>query len=504
MKPKPRALAGYVAEYDSPFPPAEMSDGVVGGAWADLARVTSGARAWKAASRLSRMSVQRVAVTHGVLKSEMKALKRVGTLGQLPLGGDFLELAELGGELVGELLKFSDALTMVASRVPVLGAYAQLIVTFVTFVARAFRQGEAEEITTGRKALGYNRDIDEEVTNDAVNVLGSRDWTELFTPAWRPGDSFKLVPTSFVGDGVADGQTLLPQAGALRSEGVGFVPGVGGRLVQWQWPLKVFGSNRPSSPWESIVSIADLEPSVSQLTVLAWQMVLRNSANMFRVDHRRLTSRWVDYFGQMLDFAKDLRKKGDKHGAEMVDGVATWIAREPVSSAPNKFRVRSPWRKYKPSNVPGSVTHSAGSLIRHILRRQLEDSQRPALGTVTCAYVGPGFAAIKADDALRQYWQEMRALLLTHDARFSVDLEMVPDREYRQALWQRTKTAEPRFTTVPPKKGFGKAPDVDPDPPKPPKPKDVEPTLPGGGKKDGGAGLLVAGVAAAVLYGLLG
>lgn len=510
---KPSQIPGFVSEYESPYAPAELTEGVAGGAWLDIADATKDARAWRAASRLSILSVGRVATIHGVLKSQVPSVKKLGDLGQLSLGSDFVELGKAGARLLGDLLDYSEALDAVASRVPVLGAYARLAVNFVNFLRLAIGRGKKEEIPpkTARNALGYNREIDTEVVNYCADRFDHDNWTRIFCPAAKPGDSFTLTRTSFIGDGTPDGYTILPAGGVHQDEGLGFCPGVAGRLVQWQYPLKVFNSNRPAGPWESLISISNLEPSASQLTVLAWQMVLKNSPNMFRVNAFEVARRWRDYFESMEVWAKWLRSKGETQAADMANAIATWYGPE-YPGGP--LRVREPWTKFKRNKVPADV--AAGGKVRrlvdYIVTKQLIGSYLPALSTITCAYVAPKSAAFAEMPWLKDAWRELRKRLLEHPNRFDVELDMIPDHDYRSAMERAQRDRPVRTTpdaggrvTV----GFGGVPGIDvPDEP-PPTDDDVEPSVPGGlpdlGRgddedSDGGGTLAILAIALGLGY----
>lgn len=518
VKLRPSQIPGFDGDegYTSPYAPAEMSDGVAGGAWRDIANATSDARAWKAAHRLSLVAVGTVATEHGVLKVQVPAVKALGDLGQLALGSDFIELGKAAGRLAGDLLNYSEALDMVASRVPVLGVYARLALTFVNFVKQAFSRAEREKASvtktpkTAREALGYNREIDTEVVNFCRQRLAFDEWTRIFCPAARPGDSFKLERTSFIGDGTPDGKTIVPAGGVVHEEGLGFCPGVAGRFVQWQYPLRVFNSNRPAGPWEgSLISIASLEPSVSQMTVLAWQMVLKNSPNMFRANAFEVARRWRDYFEALEDWSKWLKGKGETQASEMANAIATWYGPE-YQGGP--LRVREPWTKYKRNRVPADV--AAGGKVRrlvdYIVTKQLIGSYLPALSTVTCAYVGPNAPAFKEMSWLKDAWRELRKRLLEHPARFDVELDMIPDRDYRSEM-ERAQRNRPvrtspdesrRMTPV----GFDGVPGIEEPEEPPPTDEEIEPSVPGGGlgrgddeDSGGGGGAMVAVAAAAAL-----
>lgn len=502
---------GLPDEYKSPFPPAEMSNGVAGSAWRDIAEATAPARAWRATHRLSFLAIGRLATMHGVPKPQVKAVKTISDLGQLPLGNDFVKLAKVGSSLVGDLLDYSKAIDAVASAVPVLGTYARLIVGFVTFLKNAFSRAAQAKLNVpknAKDALAYDQPTDEAVANYCADWLAAKDWTRIFLPARKPGDSFKLVRTSFIGDGTPDGYSIVPAGGVKQQEyGLGFVPGVAGRFVQWQYPIKVFGSNRPASPWESLISIADLEPSVTQLTVLAWQMVLKNSPNMFRIAPYTIKVAWRDFFGTMGDWARWLKKTDQTQGAAMADAIATWVGKE-YPGAPS-YRVRNPWTKYKKKALEsGEVqTADADALVDFIVDRQHGDSLDAALATITCAYVGPQFALIKENDTVRELWEARRKQLLGHRARWSVELDLVPDDEYRAALSESRKGGKPADLQPVPKGYGGVLRFADPKK-KPPPASALEPsmpnnagggsgTAPGKGKDGGGAAVAVAAAAAA-------
>lgn len=511
---KPSEIPGYVGSYESPFPAAEMTDGVPGSAWTDIAAVTAPVRAWRASHRISGLAIGRVATRHGLPDFQVPALKRLGDLAEVASPSDFVALAKSGARLFGDLLDYSKALTTVASAVPVVGTYARLIVGFVGFLRQAFGRGAASKATvkkTARDALGYNRQIDEDVCNFAAEKLGADDWTRIFLPSWKPGDGFALQRTSFVGDGTPDGYTILPSSGAKSDEGLGFTPGVAGRMVQWQYPIKLFRSNRQAGPWESLISIADLEPSVTQLTVAAWQMVLRNSPDMFRIRPYKIVTRWADFFDTLADWSRWLRDRGDTQGATMAEAVATWVGKE-YPGGP--YRVRNPWTKYtKGALESGKVqTVSAGDLVRFIVHRQHSEALDAALATLTCAYVGPHFPLIEENEGVRDQWFARRKQLLQHRARFDVELDMVPDQDYRAALTEARKGGKPSGGKPIPK-GLGGVPRFA-DPKQPPPPASaIEPSMPnsaGGGSGhtpksgDGGAGgaALAVGAALAAFFAL--
>lgn len=512
---KPSEIPGFVAEYESPFPAAEMTDGVTGSAWRDIADVTAPARVWRCTHRLTALSVGRLATIHGVPKFELKAIQTLGELGQLPLGNDFVKLAKAGGSLVGDLLKYSEAVDKVASAIPVLGTYARLIVGFVTFLKNAFSRAAQARLSvpkTASDALGYNRQIDQDVANYCAEQLAEKDWTRIFLPARKPGDSFSLHRTSFIGDGTPDGYSIVPTGGVKHAHGLGFVPGVAGRFVQWQYPIKVFGSNRPASPWDSLISIADLEPSVTQLTVGAWQMVLKNGPNMFRIAPYQIKSAWRDFFGAMHDWSRWLKKTDQDRGAEMADAIATWVGKE-YPGATTGYRVRNPWTKYKKKALDSGEVPSvnADALVDFIVDRQHGDSLDAALATITVAYVGPQFALIRENDTVREKWDARRRQLLGHRAKWDVELDLVPDQEFRSALNDARRGPKPAdLKSVP--KGFGGVPRFA-DPGKPPPPASaIEPSMPnsaGGGsgkpspKGKGGGGAAVALAAAAAAFFVL-
>lgn len=508
MKVRPSDIPGFPDDFEfrSPFPPATMLDGVAGDPHFQLALESMPARSWESASKLTRAAAGRVAVKWGVFSSQLASLKKMGELGSLPLGDAFVGLAE-GRKLAGELLAFSDVIVDVVSRVPIVGPYARILVTFGKLLVQAFKRGQERKLTTTKnRPLGYAKDDDEFVVDDALRWLQREDWTRVFCPAWDGKAAFSVEDVSFVGDGTPDGAFIMPEGGWLPfvEVGLGCVPGVAGRFVGWQYIKKMPGSNRPSGP-ESLMSVASFEPSATQLSILAWQMVLKNSPHLFRVHAYEVKSRWHDFFSELLEWAAWLEDEGQSQPASMARAIATWIHRGEHTGG--RWEVRDPWKKFKVKKVAdatnNTVTENAGTLVNYIVDEQLARSQDAALGTLTCAYVEPragSFAAFK-NPMLRDYCIEMRKLLLEKPEKACrVELDMVPDAEYRRELERVRKNCPTRTTpesapkrTTP---GWGDQEDVDPDPDPPPSDEDVEPSGPGlGGSGDdsggGGAGLAI-------------
>jgi hypothetical protein len=71
----------------------------------------------------------------------------------------------------------------------------------------------------------------------------------------------------------------------------------------------------------------------------------------------------------------------------------------------------------------------------------------------TVAYVSEDYAAIKGNSALRQKWEDHRKLLLDHSARMTVDLSMIPDVAYRNAMAEAKKKGSGVFAPLPPGNG---------------------------------------------------
>lgn len=88
----------------------------------------------------------------------------------------------------------------------------------------------------------------------------------------------------------------------------------------------------------------------------------------------------------------------------------------------------------------------------------------------TVAYVGPDFASIQADSALKQKWFEHRQLLLTNSARMNVELDMIPDEDYRNEMARAQRMGFPNI----------KAPDFEPKPESPGGVIGIDPNLPQG------------------------
>mgnify|MGYP002621790512 CR=1 FL=1 len=148
-------------------------------------------------------------------------------------------------------------------------------------------------------------------------------------------------------------------------------------------------------------------------------------------------------------------------------------------------------------------------LVRYLVLEQ-KARMRPTLGTIICAYVPSDAPALLDDPALMQYHNEMRVELLRHPARCEVDLELIPDPVYRNAM--AAAQAQINCGAVmaapggPTPKG-NRAPTVDPDAaPEPPGGDQGAPESEFGGT-GGGAGVveaLMVGGGLAALWALFG
>ena len=114
--------------------------------------------------------------------------------------------------------------------------------------------------------------------------------------------------------------------------------------------------------------------------------------------------------------------------------VRWWDATHPGGNPQTNVRFKG----YDQHTVPAAYAsnRSIASLVKYIIEEKWRTRLRPTLQSIVCAYVPPGAPALAADVSLRNYHEDMRKLLLGHPARREVELDMIPDPEYRAAMAQ--------------------------------------------------------------------
>lgn len=429
--------------------------------------------------------------------------------------------------------------------VPILGWIVQLGIGIFDLVQSAIQVNKKKPRPAG-EAIAFDGDDNDAEANALLGAAKEADWTLLFAPPSRNGN-WSARHVSWTPGGAGEGWAM----GVPGELGAGLVPGIAecvGTLTtqdgytNYQWPNRsqglAFGAEFDIPP---LSTAGALTPSSRQIAVLLWQMLMKPSETMFRIDPVELESYWNDYYLSLRDFADGLasnaKVKSERVGDAWQRGLnpklafneatiaSSYLAYTGTSSGEVKllgpetvdnFDTSAPLQHGVPQGVSldelataGALSYTYADVTRYILRMHHRRALA-ALKTVTVAYVPESAPLLRAGGSDWQLWRDMRALLLSHRAVMQVELDLVPDQEYRSAVAQAQRTrgivADVPLAGMPPssKADAGDGPPTVDGKPLPPLPPSPGPGLPPGTpppRSDPGAAILAALVGTAVAYG---
>jgi hypothetical protein len=472
-----------------------ITGGAVSEFYANLAGEQSAWNQWENFSAASRHAIANVAITDGL------QLDRLGALSVLFAEAPQISAAAIGKMVQSDVLSealvlFDESLSLVATQTPVVGWVVQLGLFVYDLIKMAVLTAKAQPDKKAQaKAIAYRRGADEDLTRAMLDRLKDPSWTLLFLPQGYPEDV--IVKTiAYTERGFVDGLAWEVGKPGAGNWGWGLTPGLSSRFAGcvggFQSPFKLFGSTRDAG-FESITGFGEMVPSVVQLGLAVWQMVLKNSPNAFRIKGAKIVRAWHDYYGVLHNWAITGVKSG-------VPGRNEWIRKQITYSSQwylPQFEA-SVVDGYEPDDLPSEYTQANvwwySELIAYVIEQLWKPRLSGFLETITCAYVPPNAQALNEDPALRDKHDEMRRLLLTHAARHEVELDLIPDADYRAAMKVAQLQVDPTYTTAkrpPRRKWLDFITSFTPEPPAEPE-GDLAPGLPPLPPPSGGSGALVA------------
>lgn len=390
--------------------------------------------------------------------------------------------AQLAAELASQVIHQTlDAVFAAVGAVPIAGWMIDIIwgvVDTIWIFVTMYRETNKEP--PGR-AIEYSKSTDEDITNRVLDFSSSNNWTDVFLPMRAP-DGFKSDTVIYETSNV-EAYHVLPYGGQ-DFNGLAVMPGFPKVFADFQIGKYSRPRARPLSgdpdPRDvgqgPAMNMGSLVPSTQQLGFSMWSMVRKNSPNAFKIDPDKINLAWNDWFYALIDYIKWLAKEQDPpdHKAQRLNWLARfttmgWYEDGNLSMWPEsglkdneafanfffdrfgstgymfpafqywfegEFDIDPEKRQNAPnSKIPGAYFVSWLPAIKFFMH----DYGRAVLDqftkTLTIAYVGPDFPALK-NPAIKRNWEEYRKLLLSHSARNQVELDLIPDQEYRNAMAQ--------------------------------------------------------------------
>ncbi len=362
---------------------------------------------------------------------------------------DASEIAK--GVVSGTVQLVQGALSQAATAVPIVGLIVQLGLYLWEIIDQALKYTDAAE-RPPEQAIVYDLAGDLEAANQLKDLSGDKDWTTLFLPPAQEG--WRVAGVEWTPGGGTEGYRVEIRPSLI--EDIGLMPGIAERLGIYQFPSKDVGSTRPFNFYTgfNLSTTGVVLPSGRSFSALLWQTAMKPSVAMFQIDSHAMEDAWAAYFASLWAFSNTQWN----YNAENSETV-TWSIRRactyckiwPSSKGPtimppsaveqgNPFKpetkIRSELAEFPISKLEdklGSVTYRYIDIVRYVGKIHRARA-RAALRTLVCAYVPPNAPLLQSDPSLKAYHAEMRARLLTHPARYDVELDMIPDAAYRKAV----------------------------------------------------------------------
>lgn len=341
----------------------------------------------------------------------------------------------------------------------------------------------------------FNRARNDDAANALLEVLKGDDWTEVWMPSTAPWSKLALDITDesinidgwMIGAGLVDSlATGIPMPAGVWAA----IPGV----AQLGGAFYMVAADAP----EGFVlgSYADVVPSANQLAGMAWMRMQTISGQCCNAKLKMIENAWGVWQGRGREFLESEAMQPSGDLAPYIRG-ARYLA-DAARGSP--YHDGEPFVSplYPPKRRPENAY--VADRVRAACKKQRERIWL-LLGTIACAYVPPDAPALQEDLELKLRYAAMRKKLLTHPARWRVELALVPDAAYRQMLFDATIGSTLAAPDVLPKHD---AP-IDGGPePLPPELPDVPGGLTGEPPEGGGSGwlalLALAAIAVFVLW----
>jgi len=290
--------------------------------------------------------------------------------------------------------------------------------TIVSLAKQAKGYGHVETIYPDTRFSPW---LNTQIVNEVIEDLRlSQDWSHRFGPP-ALGQGQGTLPDYWLKE-TESGAREITRVTGYDSDGhphdwqsagwTGFVPGssylLRGVRIEGEAGVSLIGP--------------DLLPSAQQILLWVWSTVIgrKGHANpaMYCVDADAVLT-WNEWIHGLHAFVYD------------TGGLST-AQKEAVMRGLNKDPAGN-----KLLGWGTSVKPKEGEWDKYVPIKQanaLLDRQQSFLDTLLVAYVDDNFAAIKNNRRLRDKWEQRRRDLLGHPARCDVDLDNVPDGDYRREL----------------------------------------------------------------------
>lgn len=343
-------------------------------------------------------------------------------------------------QLLGQFAQLADTLGAFES-VPIVGWILSIGLAAWNIGSSAWISKHTKELEA--LPFDYSKDADEYEQREVLRISAQEDQTETFMPYVDGSGGIKTYNVELMA-GPLGAQTKVARKVAVprgSRVGMGVIPGI--PQIPRGWMYATHWNVETRSTAGGVVWSA-YRPGLQQTGTLAWNGVLADTRRRYFVSTRDLSSAWSDFYGAIEELAF---KEGSKRARWWISLHQLGEQYSLVPEIPEKYYTRGvPEGLSQSLAMPmwGGDPHvrlTMRGVVQFLIDRQLRSRQVNGLGTLLCAYVSDNDAAFDGDSQLKDLLKQRRQQLLKHQGRYQVDLDRVPDGDFRSAIVNATRTA---------------------------------------------------------------
>lgn len=330
----------------------------------------------------------------------------------------------------------SDALEGFASAAAAMGAFDDVpIVGWVIGIGlSAWEIGrtiwkEQHRAVVQAVPFGYSETEDQYWQREVLRKIQAGKLTDIFLPWNDASGGVEVLAAELLNDSKVKQKIAVPRG---KEGGLGYVPGTSANSRGWTFDTRDNPLTRAVTiPWLAYM------PGTQQSGLVAWSTALANGRPCFAVDSDRIETAWSDYWRNMRLAAQSGKNK--KARARLFQAIAptSYMTVAAMQKIPADYRqVTSMGWGISGGYWEGAARYelTMEGVTRYVIERQLRMRQLRHLDTLTVAYVSEGDPAFRNAQLAKRLKERRKQLLADPEAAAAVDLQLVPDTDYRKAL----------------------------------------------------------------------
>jgi hypothetical protein len=333
------------------------------------------------------------------------------------------------------------------------------------------------------------------------NMVVKNDWTKFFVPAWDNlqlnGVHLRITCYTDLGPDAFGYRLRMTDCDeqVRNRDRFGFMPGIQQIISDVEFGNNLwFPPRGPKGMAPPPVNLGSFFTSANQLGAVLWSRVNTNAPDAFRINASAIINDWAVYYERLLDFdrwngcpetacleavgpgafcfsegktSQGLSWDWDQI-LRVIRGmrrVATVYPSDPRNPHTQAVKVGDRWvlsndlsmtadqwlgvievaertlveraPMFDERGGPQVLHISPWHVLAYLMTVWSDQISKLYVKSTTAAYVDESFTALRVDTALKREWERTRMRLLNDTSMFQVELDLIPDVEYRNALARR-------------------------------------------------------------------